>query len=131
MVVNVKKLVEAADAVIPKITPTQAREMMARGNTLVVDVRDAPEVEKSGKIAGAVHVSRGMLEFRADPESHYYDKNFAMDKTVILYCASGLRSALGGKVLKDMGYGQVYNLGAFKGWAESGGAIERPINSNI
>ena len=55
MVVNVKKLVEAADAVIPKITPTQAREMMARGNALVVDVRDAPEVEKSGKIAGAVH----------------------------------------------------------------------------
>jgi rhodanese-related sulfurtransferase len=131
MVVNVKKLVEAADAVIPKITPAQAREMIARGNALVVDVRDAPEVEKSGKIAGAVHVSRGMLEFRADPESHYYDKNFVMDKTVILYCASGLRSALGGKVLKDMGYGQVYNLGAFKGWAESGGAIERPINSNI
>jgi len=78
--------------------------MIDKGNTLVVDVRDAPEVEKSGKIAGAVHVSRGMLEFRADPESPYHDKNFAKNKTVILYCASGGRSALAAKVLKDMGF---------------------------
>ena len=55
-----------------------------------------------------------MLEFRADPESPYHDKNFAKDKTVIVYCASGGRSALSGKVLKDMGYERVYNLGAFK-----------------
>jgi len=73
-----------------------------------------------------VNVSRGMLEFRADPESPYHDKNFAKDKTVILYCASGGRSALGGKVLKDMGYQQVYNLGAFKDWAEGGGAVDKP-----
>ena len=92
----------------------------------MVDVRDGTEVEKSGKVAGAVHVSRGMLEFRADAESPYHDKNFAKDKTVILYCASGGRSALSGKTLKDMGYAQVYNLGAFKDWAESGGAIDSP-----
>ena len=113
------------------ITPAQAREMIAKGNALVVDVRDAPELEKSGKIAGAVHHSRGMLEFRADPESPYYDKNFTRDKTVILYCASGGRSALAGKVLKDMGYGQVYNLGAFKDWADNGGAIEKPIDTGM
>jgi rhodanese-related sulfurtransferase len=126
MTTNVKQMLEAANAAVPKITPAQAREMIAKGNTLVVDVRDAPEVEKSGKVAGAVHVSRGMLEFRADPESPYYDKNFAKNKTIILYCASGGRSALGGKVLIDMGYGQVYNVGAFKDWAESGGATEKP-----
>ena len=131
MVTNVKQLMEAANAAVPKITPAQAREMIAKGNTLVVDVRDAPEVEKSGKVAGAVHVSRGMLEFRADPESPYYDKNFAKDKTVILYCASGGRSALSGKVLKDMGYGLVYNVGAFKDWAESGGAVEKPIDAGM
>jgi rhodanese-related sulfurtransferase len=55
----------------------------------------------------------------------YYDKSFAPEKTLILYCASGLRAALAGKVLKDMGYREVYNLGAFKDWAESGGSIER------
>jgi rhodanese-related sulfurtransferase len=97
----------------------------------VVDVRDAPELEKSGKVAGAVHHSRGMLEFRADPESPYYDKSFARDKTIIIYCASGGRSALGGKVLKDMGYGQVYNMGAFKDWADSGGAVEKPIDTGM
>ena len=131
MALTVKQMMEAANAAVPKITPAQAREMIAKGNTLVVDVRDAPEVEKSGKVAGAVHVSRGMLEFRADPESPYHDKNFAKDKTVILYCASGGRSALAAKVLKDMGYGQVYNVGGFKDWVEGGGAIEKPIEPGM
>ena len=99
--------------------------MIANGNTLVVDVRDAPEVEASGKVAGAVHVSRGMLEFRADPESPYHDSNFAKDKTVIVYCASGGRSALSGQALKELGYAEVYNLGAFKDWAESGGPVDK------
>ena len=125
MSTNVKQMMEAANAQVPKITPEQAKAMMAKGNTLVVDVRDAPEVQASGKVKGAVNVSRGMLEFRADPQSPYHDKNFAKDKTVILYCASGGRSALAGKVLKDMGYADVYNLGGFKDWAESGGAVEK------
>jgi rhodanese-related sulfurtransferase len=124
MPTSVKQMLEAANAAVPRVTPGEAREMIAKGNTLVVDVRDTPEVERSGKVAGAVHVSRGMLEFRADPESPYHDKNFAKDKTVILYCASGGRSALSAKTLKDLGYTQVYNLGAFKDWAESGGAVE-------
>jgi rhodanese-related sulfurtransferase len=126
MPTSVKQMLEAANAAVPRVTPGEARDMIAKGNTLVVDVRDAPEVERSGKVAGAVHVSRGMLEFRADPESPYHDKNFARDKTVILYCASGGRSALSAKTLKDLGYTQVYNLGAFKDWAESGGAVDRP-----
>ena len=131
MPTSVKQLMEAANAVVPKITPTEAREMIGKGNTLVVDVRDAPELEKSGKIAGAVHHSRGMLEFRADPNSPYYDKNFATDKNVLVYCASGGRSALAGKVLKDMGYTKVYNMGAFKDWVESGGAVEKPIDMGM
>jgi rhodanese-related sulfurtransferase len=126
MATSVKQMMETANAAVPRITAAEARDMIAKGNTLVVDVRDAPEVEKSGKLAGAVNVSRGMLEFRADPESPYHDKNFARDKTVIVYCASGGRSALSGKVLKDMGYERVYNLGAFKDWAEGGGAIDKP-----
>jgi rhodanese-related sulfurtransferase len=125
MAKSVKDLLAAANAVVPRITPAQAQAMIAEGNTLVVDVRDAAEVEKSGKVAGAVHVPRGMLEFRADPESPYHDQNFAPDKTVIVYCASGGRSALAGQALKEMGYGEVYNLGAFKDWADGGGAIDR------
>ena len=125
MATSVKQLMAEANAVVPKITPAETREMIAKGNTLVIDVRDAHEVEKSGKIAGAVNVSRGMLVFRADPESPYHDKAFAKDKTVIVYCASGGRSALSGKALKDLGYGEVFNAGAFKDWAESGGAVDK------
>ena len=96
MALGLKQMMEAANAVVPKITPSEARQMIARGNTLMVDVRDGSEVEKSGKAAGAMHVSRGMLEFRADPESPAHDKNFTRDKTVILYCGSVGRAALAG-----------------------------------
>ena len=125
MATSVKQMLEAANAAVPKVTPAQAKKMIAEGNTLVVDVRDGTEVAASGKVAGAVHVSRGMLEFRADPESPYHDKNFAKDKSVVVYCASGGRSALAGKMLKDLGYEKVYNLGGFKDWADSGGAVEK------
>src|SRR5579864_3850844 len=116
MASSVKQMLEAANAAVPKITPAQAQEMMAKGNTLVVDVRDAPEIAQSGKVAGAVHVSRGMLEFRADPEAPSHDKNFSRDKTVILYCGSGGRAALAGKALKELGYDKVFNAGGFKDW---------------
>ena len=130
MPTTVKQMIEAAQAAVPRVSAAEARELIAKG-ALVVDVRDAPEVEKSGKVEGAVHVSRGMLEFRADPASTYHDKHFDPAKPVILYCASGGRSALSGKTLKDLGYTQVYNLGAFKDCAEAGGAIERPIEPGM
>ena len=131
MATSVKQMMEIANAAVPRIASAEAQAMMAKGNTLMVDVRDAPELEKSGKIAGALHVSRGMLEFRADPDSPYYDKHFERDKTLILYCGSGGRAALAGKMLKDMGYERVYNLGAFNDWAEGGGAIEKLIGPGL
>ena len=130
MPTSVKQMIETANAAVPRVTPAEARELISQG-ALVVDVRDAPEVEKSGKIMGAVHVSRGMLEFRADPESPYHDKKFDRAKPVIVYCASGGRSALSGRTLKEMGYEKVYNLGAFKDWAEAGGDIDKPIEPGM
>jgi rhodanese-related sulfurtransferase len=125
MATSVKQLLEAANAAVPRVSPAQAKEMIAKGNVLVVDVRDGAELAQTGKVAGAVHAPRGLLEFRADPESPMHDPNFDKAKTLIVYCASGGRSALSGKTLKDMGYGQVFNLGGFKDWVESGGAVER------
>jgi rhodanese-related sulfurtransferase len=124
MPTSVKEMLAAANAVVPRIGREEAAGLMA-GGALVVDVRDAPELQASGKVAGAVHVSRGMLEFRADPDSPYHDAAFDRGRTVIVYCASGGRSALAGKALLDLGYRDVRNLGAFKDWAESGGAVER------
>lgn len=125
MAKSAKELVEAANAVVPRIGIADAQEKVAADGVLVVDVRDAAEVDKTGKVAGAVHVPRGMLEFRADPESPYHDANFAKDKTVIVYCASGGRSALAGQALKELGYGEVYNLGAFNDWVDNGGAVDK------
>ncbi len=126
MATNVKELMAAANAVVPRITPDQAREMVAKRNALIVDVRDSQEIQAGGKVSGAVNVPRGMLEFRADPDSPYHDKSFSKDRPVIVYCASGGRSALSGKTLMDLGFKDVHNLGAFKDWVESGGAVEKP-----
>jgi rhodanese-related sulfurtransferase len=131
MTTNVKQMIEAANSVVPRITFAEAKEMIARDNALVVDVRDAPEIEKSGMVKGATHVSRGMLEFRADCESPYHDKSFQKSRPVILYCASGGRSALSGKMLKELGYERVFNLGAFKEWVENGGDIDLPIEPGM
>jgi rhodanese-related sulfurtransferase len=79
------------------LPPNVARRGVARlGDQLgaLVDVRDTPELTAGGKLKGAVNASRGMLEFRADPESPYYNPSFQKDKTVLVYCGSGGRAAL-------------------------------------
>jgi rhodanese-related sulfurtransferase len=122
---SVKDMLAAANGSVPKISPQDAAALIARGHVLVVDVRDGLEIQSSGKVQGAKHVARGMLEFRADPDSPYYDKDFSRDKTVLVYCASGGRSALAGKTLQEMGYKDVRNLGGFKDWVENGGAVDK------
>ena len=97
--------------------------MMAKG-ALLLDVRDAPELAAIGRAVGSHHIPRGMLEFRADPASPSHDAALQTDRPVILHCASGGRSALAGKLLQDMGYTQVFNLGGFKDWQDAGGAVE-------
>src|SRR5258708_9399536 len=109
-----------AIAAAPDIQAADLGDRMSKGDVVVVDVRDAPELATGGKIKGAVHVPRGMLEFRADPESPYHNPALRKEKTVVLYCASGGRSALAGKTLQELGYKSVYNAGAFKDLAEAG-----------
>ena len=131
MPTTLKDMVTAANATVPEITPADAKQLLEEGKALVIDVRDAPEVEASGLVRGALHISRGMLEFRADPASAFHDDRLGPDKTVIVYCASGGRSALAGKALQELGYRDVRNLGGFKDWAESGGAVDKPIDSGM
>ncbi|HUL05181.1 MAG TPA: rhodanese-like domain-containing protein [Candidatus Acidoferrum sp.] len=125
MPTTVKDLLAAARAAVPAITPQETAALAASGKAVVVDVRDGTEVQANGKVKGARHVSRGLLEFKADPDSPLYDPAFQKDKTIILYCASGGRSALAGKTLKDMGYTDVRNLGGFQDWVTGGGAVEK------
>lgn len=124
MAATVKEMMAAANQAVPRLPPDQAKTKLAEAGVVVLDVRDGTELAKSGKIKGAVHISRGMLEFGADPESPYYNPALAKDKTVLVYCASGGRSALSGKVLKDMGYKSVFNIGGFKELSDAGAETE-------
>jgi rhodanese-related sulfurtransferase len=122
---TVQGMLAEADAVVPRISPDDAKGLLGRADVLFLDVREPPEVAASGKVRGAVAVPRGLVEFRADPASPMHDAAFDRAKTVVTYCASGGRAALVGKTLKDMGYANVRNLGGFKGWLDAGGEIEK------
>jgi rhodanese-related sulfurtransferase len=117
---SVKDMLAAANECVPKISPDEAKRLIREEDALLVDVRDAPEVDASGKLADAINVSRGMLEFRADSSTPYHNPEFRTDRAIILYCASGGRSCLSGKVLHDLGYKKVYNLGSFNDAAAAG-----------
>lgn len=126
MAVCVQDLLASANQSVPRITPDEARRLIEQDGALLLDVRDSAELAQSGKLAGAINVARGMLEFRADAASAYHDAAFRAERTVIVYCASGGRSALSCKTLQDMGYAQVFNLGGYKDAADGGFPTEAP-----
>lgn len=122
---TVKQMLADAEAAVPRISPDEAKALVGRADVVFLDVREPNEVAASGKVPGALAIPRGLVEFRADPESPVHDAAFDRAKTVVAYCASGGRSALVLKTLKDMGYENVRNLGGFKGWVDAGGVIEK------
>lgn len=124
MPTTVKELLVAANAAAPRLPPAEVDKLIDQGNVLVVDVRDALEIKATGKLRGAVHVPRGMLEFRIDPDLPSYDPAFEKAKTTLVYCGSGGRAALAGKTLREFGYQTVYNAGGFKELADHGIATE-------
>ena len=124
MPTSVKDRLSAAHAVVPSITPAEAADMVKTCDGLIVDVRDGTEVAASGKIRGALAISRGLLEFRADPAVPTHEPALRKDRPVILYCGSGGRAALAGKTLLDLGFEDVSNVGGFKGLVEAGWQVE-------
>ncbi|WP_120497512.1 rhodanese-like domain-containing protein [Kiloniella sp. EL199] len=124
MIKSVVEIVAKAKAEVPTISPAGLMEVLGQSNVVVIDVRDAQELEATGVVPGAINISRGMLEFKADPTTPMHQKELAREKMIVLYCASGGRSALSGKVLIDMGYENVRNLGGIKDWVEAGGEVE-------
>lgn len=124
MTMNVKTMIAEANAAVTKLPPAEAAAVIKAGNVLVVDVRDANELQQTGKIRGAINISRGMIEFRADAETPYFNPAFRKEGAILLYCASGGRSALAAKRLMEMGYSKVSNIGGFKDLAEAGVPVE-------
>lgn len=127
-----KQLVAEASSAIETIQAAEAMKQLQSEEVTFVDVRDLPELELDGKIPGAVHASRGLLEFYVDPESPYYKDIFASGKKLILYCASGGRSALAVQRLQEMGLERVAHVGGgMKAWKEANGPVEAAIVSRL
>jgi rhodanese-related sulfurtransferase len=122
--ITYKDMIAAADTVVPRLKPDEAKKMVDAG-AVIVDVRDGTEVAQTGKLKGAVHVARGSLEGRADPTAASYNPAFKPDVALIVHCAGGGRAALAGKTLKDMGYSKVFNGGGFKDLAGAGIEVEK------
>lgn len=113
------ELVRGAREVIKNLSVEQFDS--ERDGAVVVDLREAEEWHAYGMIPGAIAISRGMLEFAADPESRFYKPALQRNAKILLYCQAGARSALAGRTLKDMGYENVAHLdGGFQAWAEAG-----------
>lgn len=123
---SAKELVGEAKGRVRNLTPEQVERELEGSDAVLVDLREADEREQNGSIPGAVHVTRGMLEFRADPSTPYHNPALRPDRRVILHCASGGRSALAAATLQDMGYADVAHLdGGIKAWQESGRPVDR------
>ena len=122
---SIMDLVAEAMAAVPRISPHDAAAMKDREDVLIVDVREDREVAQTGKIEGAIHASRGMLEFCADEATPFHIGAFSKNKTIILYCGSGGRAALCGQALQELGYRDVRNLGGLKDWVDYGGPLEK------
>lgn len=118
-------MVDVAKASLENLTAEQVETERQAGTAIIVDIRDHRELYLKGKIPGAVHAPRGMLEFWIDPASEYYRKVFTPENRYIVYCAGGGRSALAAKAMKDMGYPDVAHLEpGFDGWEAAGLEIE-------
>ena len=105
------ELVDKALKEIKTLTIEEAHSKMIEGKSNIIDIRDIRELQNSGRIEGAVHVPRGMLEFWLDPESAYFKEGkLDLKKEMVLFCAGGLRSALAAKTLKDMGFEKVSHI---------------------
>jgi rhodanese-related sulfurtransferase len=116
--------VKEAKQQIENLTPQQVKEELSKGNVNLIDIRESEELQ-NGKIPGAVNAPRGMLEFYADSSLPYYRPEFDKNKRIILHCASGGRSALAVKTLKEMGYENIAHLdGGLKAWVEAGMDVE-------
>ena len=124
---SVHTLVEAAEREIKSLSVGDAMALHGRGDVMFVDLREIRELQREGRVPGAFHCPRGMLEFWIDPESKYHKDAFAEDKQFVFFCAAGQRSALATQTAQRMGLAPVAHIaGGFGAWKAAGGPIEMP-----
>ena len=123
---SAQELVAAANTKVTTVRVEDALSLVGDSETVFVDLRDSAELHRDGKIPGAVNINRGTLEFALDPTSPNHNSVFSSGKKIVLYCATGGRSALAADTAQQMGLQKVAHLGGgFKAWSEAGGAVEK------
>ncbi len=123
--VGYKQMLLEARGRIENMAPLDAVALHGDEDVLFVDLRDVRELGREGRIPGAFHAPRGMLEFWIDPDSPYHKEQFSSGKRLVFYCASGWRSALAADTAQRMGVERIAHIdGGFKAWTEAGGEVE-------
>jgi len=130
IVVHVDDMVKAAEGEIETLDVADAIKLSGRNDVVFVDLRDIRELARDGRMPGAFHCPRGMLEFWIDPLSKYHKEAFAQDKRFVFFCAAGARSALATQTAHRMGLRPVAHIkGGFGAWKAAGGAVELPTDT--
>src|SRR4051812_1266532 len=127
--ISVRELVEAAEREVESVPANEVIAMRERDDIVLVDLRDIRELQREGRVPGAFHCPRGMLEFWIDPQSKYHKEIFAADKRFVFFCAAGQRSALGAQTAQRMGLKPVAHIaGGFGAWKAARGPVEAPAD---
>ena len=121
---SIESILEEANKQIKRLSFDESIDLIENHKTLIFDVREESEVHNSGLIKNAIHIPRGLIEFKLSPDSPNNPFNIDKDTNILVYCAGGFRSALAAKTLSDMGFHNVFNMGGFQEWIDSGGEIQ-------
>jgi len=124
---TLESLLIEANELVKRLSYNESLELINNTQTVIIDVREESEVFNLGLIKNAVHIPRGLIEFKLSPNSQNNPVLINDNTNILVYCAGGYRSALAAKTLLDLGFKNVYNLGGFKEWVESGGEIQANI----
>ena len=120
-------LLKEANEIVKRLSYEESNLLIKNYKTVIIDVREESEVFSQGIIKNAIHIPRGLIEFQLKPDSNKNPVSIDSETNILVYCAGGYRSALAAKSLIDLGFKNVYNLGGFQEWVESGGEIQANI----
>ena len=121
---TLEDLLNEANELIPRLSYEETIKKINNEDSIIIDVREESEVFNQGIIKDAVHIPRGLLEFKLHLNSADNPFKINEDTNLLVYCAGGFRSALAAKTLLDLGFKNVFNIGGFKEWIDSGGEIQ-------
>ena len=124
---DLNTLLKEANDIVKRLSYEESNLLIENHKTVIIDVREESEVYSQGIIKNAIHIPRGLIEFQLKPDSDKNPVSIDSETNILVYCAGGYRSALADKSLIDLGFKNVYNLGGFQEWVESGGEIQANI----